>query len=62
LPEAQWKLVQEIEQNVFVDDGEGFIDLGLDNVYDYNADGDLIMKYDGTLAGAQRPHRQLLTW
>jgi Clostripain family len=48
LPEQQWKLVQEIEQNVFVDDGKGFIDLGLDNVYDYNPDGDLIMTYDGT--------------
>ena len=48
LPEEQWKLVQEIEQNVFVDDGKGFIDLGLDNVYDYNPDGDLIMTYDGT--------------
>ena len=48
LPEEQWKLVQEIEQNVFVDDGKGFIDLGLDNTYEYNADGDLIMEYGGT--------------
>ena len=48
LSEEQWKLVQEIEQNVFVDDGEGFIDLGLDNAYEYNTDGDLIMEYDGT--------------
>jgi hypothetical protein len=48
LPEEQWKLVQRMEQNVFVDDGKGFIDLGLDNVFDYNADGDLIMEYDGT--------------
>jgi hypothetical protein len=37
-----------MEMNVFVDDGEGFIDLGLDNVYEYNEDGDLIMEYDGT--------------
>jgi hypothetical protein len=37
-----------MELNVFVDDGEGFIDLGLDNVYEYNDDGDLIMEYDGT--------------
>jgi hypothetical protein len=48
LSEDQWKLVQYMEQNVFVDDGKGFIDLGLDNVYDYNDDGDLIMEYDGT--------------
>ena len=33
---------------MFLDDGEGFIDLGLDNVYEYNKDGDLIMEYDGT--------------
>ena len=48
LSEEQWDLVQDIEQNVFLDDGEGFIDLGLDNVFEYNDDGDLIMEYDGT--------------
>ncbi len=51
LPEDQWALVQFMELNVFLDDGEGFIDLGLDNVYDYNGDGDLIMEYDGTWLG-----------
>ncbi|MDD3656584.1 MAG: clostripain-related cysteine peptidase [Atribacterota bacterium] len=48
LSEKQWDLVQYMEMNVFVDDGEGFIDLGLDNIYEYNEDGDLIMDYDGT--------------
>lgn len=48
LPEEQWDLVQDLELNVFIDDGEGFIDLGLDNVYEYSADGDLVMEYDGT--------------
>jgi len=48
LSEEQWDLVQYMEMNVFVDDGEGFIDLGLDNIYEYNDDGDLIMEYDGT--------------
>jgi hypothetical protein len=48
LTEKQWDLIQEMEMNVFLDDGEGFIDLGLDNVYDYNEDGDLLMEYDGT--------------
>lgn len=48
LTEEQWALVQTMEQNVFIDDGEGFIDLGLDNVFEYNDDGDLIMEYDGT--------------
>ena len=37
-----------MELSVFIDDGEGFIDLGRDNVYEYNKDGDLILEYDGT--------------
>lgn len=48
LTEEQWGLIQTMEQNVFIDDGEGFIDLGLDNVFEYNDDGDLIMEYDDT--------------
>ena len=48
LTEEQWDTIQHMEMNVFLDDGEGFIDLGLDNVYEYNKDGDLIMEYDGT--------------
>ncbi len=48
LTEEQWSSVVTLEQNVYVDDGEGYIDLGLDNVADYDADNDLIMAYDGT--------------
>jgi len=48
LPQDQWDLVQDIELNVFVDDGQGYIDLGLDNVFSLNDDGDLIGMYDGT--------------
>lgn len=48
LPEEQWKLVKDLELNVFVDDGEGYIDLGLDNVFELDADGNLIGDYDGT--------------
>ncbi|MDD2476406.1 MAG: hypothetical protein PHI32_10885 [Dysgonamonadaceae bacterium] len=43
-----WDLVQEVELNVFFDDGEGYIDLGLDNVYEFDDDGDLLIDYDGT--------------
>jgi hypothetical protein len=35
LSDKQWDLIQYMELNVFVDDDEGFIDLGLDNVYEY---------------------------
>lgn len=48
LTEDQWDLIQTMEQNVFIDDGQGFIDLGLDNVYQWNDDGDLVMDFDGT--------------
>lgn len=48
LPDEQWDLVHHMELNVFLDDGEGFIDLGLDNVYEYNDAGDLLLEYDGT--------------
>ncbi len=48
MSEEQWSAAVTLEQNVYVDDGEGYIDLGLDNVADYDADNDLIMDYDGT--------------
>ncbi|HQC36528.1 MAG TPA: peptidase C11, partial [Bacillota bacterium] len=35
----QWKPVRGIELNVFYDDGEGFIDLGLDNVFTISESG-----------------------
>lgn len=48
LPEDQWSLVHDLELNVFMDDGEGFIDLGLDNVFEFSDDGALLGDYDGT--------------
>lgn len=42
LTEDQWKLVHRLDKNVFYDDGQGYIDLGLDNVYDFDSDGNLI--------------------
>lgn len=48
LAEDQWDLVQSMDLNVFLADGEGYIDLGLDNVFDYTADGDLLLEYDRT--------------
>ncbi|MCR5719368.1 MAG: peptidase C11 [Lachnospiraceae bacterium] len=48
LPEKMWDLVNDVELNVFVDDGEGYIDLGLDNILDYNEDGDLLYSFDNS--------------
>ena len=48
LTEEEWALVQDIQLNVFVEDEDGYIDLGMDNVYEQNDDGDLIFTYDNT--------------
>lgn len=42
MPKEQWDLVQNILLNQFYDDGSGYIDLGLDNVFEFDADGRLI--------------------
>ncbi len=38
LTEKQWELVQSADKNLFYDDGTGFIDLGLDNLYEFEDD------------------------
>ena len=48
MPEAQWDLVRGLELNLFVDDGEGFVDLGLDNVYEFDENGYLLPCTDRT--------------
>ena len=48
LSEEQWSLVHDLALNVFYDDGEGYIDLGLDNVFRFTDSGALVGAYDGT--------------
>ena len=48
LTEQQWRMVHDVQLNVFYDDGEGFIDFGLDNTYTFTNDGALVAEYDGT--------------
>lgn len=48
MTEHQWSLVEDLELNVFVDDGKGYIDLGLDNVFEFTDNGALSGEYDGT--------------
>ena len=48
LSEEQWALVQDLELNMFFDDGEGYIDLGLDNVFEFDQNGALIGATDCT--------------
>ena len=47
LTEAEWAKVANLQLNVFLDDGRGYIDLGLDSIFSFNEDGDLIGEYDG---------------
>lgn len=45
---TDWDQVSALEKSTFVDDGSGYIDLGLDEVYRFNDDGALIADTDGT--------------
>ena len=47
LTDPQWDLIETVELNVFVDDGKGFVDLGLDNIFTIDGN-DLIFDYDRT--------------
>ncbi|MBQ8159831.1 MAG: peptidase C11 [Clostridia bacterium] len=42
LTAQEWSLLHGIDQNVLLDDGQGYIDLGLDNVYSFNHDGQMV--------------------
>jgi hypothetical protein len=46
LTEDQWKIVRTLDKNMFYDDGTGYVDLGLDNVYDFDDSGALIADTD----------------
>ncbi|MCK5130308.1 MAG: peptidase C11 [Clostridiales bacterium] len=48
MTDKQWDMIQNVNLNVFFDDGEGYIDLGLDNVYEFDEDDDLVIGFDGT--------------
>ena len=48
LTDDEWTLVQNVELNVFVKDGDGYIDLGLDNVFEWYDDNSILLDYDGT--------------
>ena len=48
IPEEQWELVQTLHANMFYDDGAGFIDLGLDNVYEFDEEGNLLAPTEAT--------------
>lgn len=48
LSDEDWALVSEIECQVYYDDGEGYLELGSDNLYEFDEDGDLMISFDHT--------------
>ncbi len=48
LTEEEWEEIIKIELQVLLDDGEGYMDLGSDNVYEFDDDGDLLIDFDYT--------------
>ncbi|MCR5734009.1 MAG: peptidase C11 [Lachnospiraceae bacterium] len=48
LSDKDWDMVHSLDLNVFYDDGDGYLDLGLDNVMNYDANDNLIGEYDNT--------------
>ncbi len=42
LSEEQWSLVHDLDLNMFYDDGEGYVDLGLDNIFSFDDKGNLV--------------------
>ncbi len=46
LSENDWEKIETVELSVFVDDGGGYIDLGLDNRFNFDTYGNLIADYD----------------
>lgn len=48
LKDEEWALIQTVELNVFVKDGDGYIDMGLDNTFSWLDESYLLLEYDGT--------------
>ncbi len=48
LSESQWSLVHDLEMAMFYDDGEGYVDLGLDTIYSFDENGALVADTDRT--------------
>ncbi|MBQ1483070.1 MAG: hypothetical protein IIZ28_05805 [Erysipelotrichaceae bacterium] len=48
LSEDQWKMVDALKMNLFIDDGKGYIDMGKDSLYDIDENGSLLAPQDMT--------------
>lgn len=52
LTNRQWSMIDSLLLNVYIDDGEGYIDLGKDNVFDLDDEGNLLAVSDMTWLAA----------
>ena len=48
LPQAAWDLIVDIQLQAYMDDGEGYIELGSDDTFEFDEDNDLIVDFDYT--------------
>lgn len=48
LPDETWDLIEKIEFSLFYDDGTGYLDLGVDNIVEFDDDMDFVGSWDGT--------------
>lgn len=48
MDDKQWDLITDVGYAMYYDDGEGYIDLGVDNVFEFDDDGNLLGTVDGT--------------
>ena len=48
LSPEQWGMVEDLRLNEFYDDGEGYLNLGLDNIMEFDEEGNLVAQNDKT--------------
>ncbi len=48
ISDEQWQLLNCVDLAMYYDDGSGYVDLGLDNIFNIDGKGNLIAKVDGT--------------
>lgn len=46
LPSDSWDKITDIRMSVMLEDGDGYYDLGEDELYQFDDDGDLLVEYD----------------
>ena len=63
LPAEQWNLVQDVQLNLFIEQDGGYIDMGMDSLYNSDENGNLVAYTDKTwvaIDGTPVPYYQLI--